>query len=177
MYAARLWGNPPATNRPVAFDLSIGDWIAPYGKGRSSDIIFTRNVNMRSKRDYDQKLIIGFPNSGDGIREFKVPDDQRYCGLLSPYEAPSGGYIPEIVRESSEHPGQPMTLDFDNKRNYFIRVRTVLDEQGNVKSALYGKIYGDFMHFTYYLNPTPNDRNVEFDPNHNLFPGKNTFAP
>jgi hypothetical protein len=47
-------------------------------------------------------------------------------------------------------------------------VRTVLDEQGNVKSALYGKIYGDFMHFSYYLNPTPNSRNVEFDPKRNL---------
>jgi hypothetical protein len=35
--------------------------------------------------------------------------------------------------------------------------------------AHYGKIYGDFMNFTYYLNPTPNDRNVEFDPKRNLF--------
>lgn len=25
------------------------------------------------------------------------------------------------------------------------------------------------MNFTYCLNPTPNDRNVEFDPKHNLF--------
>lgn len=23
--------------------------------------------------------------------------------------------------------------------------------------------------FTYYLNPTPNDRNIEFDPKRNLF--------
>ena len=52
--------------------------------------------------------------------------------------------------------------------NYYFRVRTVLDGNGNVKSALYGKIYGDFMQFNYYLNPTPNDRNVEFDPKKNL---------
>jgi hypothetical protein len=44
----------------------------------------------------------------------------------------------------------------------------VLDENGNIKSALYGKIYGGFENFQYYLNPTPNDRNVEFDPDHNL---------
>ena len=25
------------------------------------------------------------------------------------------------------------------------------------------------MSFTYYLNPAPNDRNVEFDPKQNLF--------
>src|ERR1022692_3064498 len=28
MYAKRIWGNPPTTNRPVGFDLSAGDWIA-----------------------------------------------------------------------------------------------------------------------------------------------------
>jgi hypothetical protein len=70
---------------------------------------------------------------------------------------------------------------------YFIRVRTQLDEQGNVKSALYGKIPGNFrfyagtkapragMGFDYYLNPTPNDRNVEFDPKQNLLKGIKSF--
>jgi len=63
---------------------------------------------------------------------------------------------------------------------YFIRVRTELDQDSNVKSALYGKIAGNFrfyagtiaptsgMGFDYYLNPTPNDSNVEFDPKKNL---------
>lgn len=54
-------------------------------------------------------------------------------------------------------------------------MRTVLDEKGHVKSALYGKIYGDFMHFRYYLNPTSNSRNVEFDPEQNLMKGAKSF--
>jgi hypothetical protein len=45
----------------------------------------------------------------------------------------------------------------------------VVDATGKIISANYGKIYGDFMNFSYYLNPTPNDRNVEFDPKRNLF--------
>ena len=61
------------------------------------------------------------------------------------------------------------------------RIRTVLDDMGNIVSARYGKIYGPIeygesdtnpggkVRFTYYLNPTPNDRNVEFDPERNLF--------
>lgn len=60
-------------------------------------------------------------------------------------------------------------------QNYFLRVRTELDEKGNVKSANYAKVHGDFefwatseMRFTYYFNPTPNDRNLEFDPDQNL---------
>jgi hypothetical protein len=54
-------------------------------------------------------------------------------------------------------------------------VRAVLDGCGNVKSALYGKIYGDFMQFSYYLNPAPNDRNIEFDPKQNLLGGLQSF--
>ena len=60
--------------------------------------------------------------------------------------------------------------------NYHLRVRTRLDERGNVIDAQYGKIYMDFEaksnpnvpcfgDFTYYLNPVPNDRNVEFGEN------------
>ena len=56
----------------------------------------------------------------------------------------------------------------------------MIDEGGKVKSALYGKIDGEFgldainsktcfVLFTYYLNPTSNDRNMEFNPQKNLF--------
>ena len=63
--------------------------------------------------------------------------------------------------------------------NYFFRVRTKKDEAGKIVSANYGKIRGplDFgfrgrrngLGMTYYFNPTPNDRNMEFDPSRNLF--------
>ena len=69
----------------------------------------------------------------------------------------------------SHHPGQGAKDDMNNpNRNYFFRVRTVKNDEGNIVSAYYGKIYGDFMQFSYYLNPTPNDRNIEFDPKQNL---------
>ena len=60
------------------------------------------------------------------------------------------------------------------------RIRTTRDENGNVTSSYYGKIYGDIIlkqgygyvvggtEFLYYLNPTPNDRNLEWDMKHNL---------
>jgi hypothetical protein len=56
-------------------------------------------------------------------------------------------------------------------RNFYFRVRTKLDENGNVVSARYGKIYGDLAQFTYYFNPTLNDQNVEFNPKQNLLSG------
>ena len=177
MYAKRIVGNPPATNAPAGFELQMGDWVKPYGNGLSTDVIFLRRLEMRSKHDYDEKLTVRFPNKGDGIIEFSVPGEDRYCDLLSPHEAPLQGYQAEIVREKHNHPGEFMRLDYDPNRNYFIRVRTIVDSEGHLKSALYGKIYGDFMQFVYYLNPTPNDQNIEFDPSQNLLPKQDIKHP
>jgi hypothetical protein len=164
MYAKSIEKGPPIFNQPVGYDLVVGDWVAPNGRGQTTDIIFTVEYHKKSLQDYDYKLTVSFPNAGDGIQEFKASGG----GLRSPYEATENGYEPQLTRLNVSHPGQSLVFDYDKSRNYFIRVRTSLGVNGNVNSALYGKIYGDFMHFTYYLNPTPNSRNVEFDPKQNL---------
>lgn len=173
MYAKRVGSPPPVDGKPIGYDLMVGDWVAPYGKGDAVDIVFTHDSNRRSFHDYDSKLTVSFPNLGDGIQEFSASRKRSEGSqLMSLYEALADGYLPQIVRSNVSHPGQLLVFDYNANRNYFFRVRTVLDENGNIKSALYGKIYGDFMQFTYYLNPTPNDRNVEFDPKHNLLKQK-----
>jgi phage-related protein len=85
------------------------------------------------------------------------------------------GYASQLTRETSALHGQSSKFEFDPNRIYLFRVRTALDQQGNVVSARYGKIYGDFMQFTYYYNPTPNDRNIEFNPKQNLLGGLQAF--
>jgi hypothetical protein len=176
MYARSIRSGPPAFNKPVGYDMGKGDWVAPYGKGESTDIVFTGNLDQKSKKEFDFKLAVSFPNPGDGLQPFSVPETEKYSGLRSPHQAPEVGYLPEIVRNMSRHPGKGTKNDMnDPSRNYFFRVRTLLDAKGGVKSALYGKIYGDFMQFTYYLNPTSNDRNVEFDPKQNLLKGLKSF--
>jgi hypothetical protein len=168
MYAKRVDENPPMLKQPAGYDLMVGDWVAPYGKGFNTDIIFTKVAYRKSGMDYDYKVTVDFPKAGDGIQEFTVPDAEVGSFLRSPYEAPVNGYQNQLIKERYAHPGQPPQSNYDENANYFIRVRTVLDSNGNIKNALYGKIYGDFMQFNYYLNPTPNDQNVEFDPKHNL---------
>jgi len=171
LYAKSVNLGMPVYDRPAGFDLMVGDWVAPYGKGRADDIIFTARRQKRAEDDSDYTLTVTFPKTGDGIREFSVPAvhfPTEGSQLRSPHEAPESGFLPEWVQTLSRRPGRPLEGNWDRDRNYFFRVRTVLDEKGNVKSALYGKVYGDFMQFTYYLNPVPNDRNVEFDPRQNL---------
>jgi len=187
MYARQIDSEPPVfkkTGRPpisftnsIGYDLVVGDWVAPYGKGANTDINFTEEYNKQSTTDFDYRLTISFPNAGDGIQEFTVPDMEKGSILRSPHEAPADGYQARLIRENFHHVGQTGKADYDPNRNYFFRVRTALDHQGNVVSAHYGKIYGDpeQMNFGYYFNPTPNDRNIEFDAKQNLLQGLQSF--
>ena len=161
----------PALNQPIGYDLMIGDWVAPYGKGANSDVYFKKDYYEKSANDYSSKITVSFADKDDGIQLVAGSNEELGSDLRSPHEAPKDGYYPELIRETSAHPGQLTKLEFDENRIYLIRIRTILDENGKVKSALYGKIYGDFMQFKYYLNPTPNDRNIEFDPKHDLVGG------
>jgi hypothetical protein len=172
MYAKkiRLAPAPRIQNTPIGYDLIMGDWTTPYGKGQKADIIFLKEFQGKAPYDYLSRLTVSFTNPGDGIQAFTVPFPPLQGSLLrSPHEAPLDGYQPQLIKEDSAHPGQPSKeAGYDEAGGYFIRVQTILDANGNVKSALYGKIYGDFMQFSYYLNPTPNDRNIEFNPKQNL---------
>jgi hypothetical protein len=178
MYAKWVNLGMPVFDKAAGFDLMAGDWVAPYGKGASADILFTAHLEKRAEYDSDYRLVVGFPNPGDGIQEFKIPQT-RFPGngsaLRSSQEAPADGYQPQWIQTRTVKPGQGYSGNRDENRNYYLRVRTTLDESGNVKSALYGKIYGDFMQFRYYLNPTSNDLNIEFDPKHNLLGGLQSF--
>ena len=162
----------PEYSKPIAYDLEIGDWVGPYGKGIKKDIVFEKEYYDKGAEGYFSKVSVSFPNDGDGIQVYNIPNSEIGSGLRSPHEAPLDSYQPEVAREVSALKGQPSKNEHDPNRIYLFRVRTVKDENGNIVSAHYGKIYGDFMQFTYYLNPTPNDRNIEFNPRQNLFHGR-----
>jgi len=176
----------PVEETPVGFDLIAGDWVTPYGKGEVSDFIFQVDVAPTqwitnwygtSPRPYpirDNKIAISFSNGNDGIQTAAALP----YGLRLPRQAPLDGYKPVLTKRAYSDGKSPAYSDFQKDANYFFRVRTKKDEQGNIISALYGKIYGEFnnsggigdkISFTYYLNPEPNSRNMEFDPKQNLF--------
>ena len=169
----------PAVAKPVGFDLIVGDWVAPYGKGNISDLVFTFTESIPLvdiRKPFDVTLSISFSNKGDGIQSVFVPINVGSL-LRLPRYAPENGYVPALVRQTGR-PTEDKPINSSNRedQNYFVRVRTIMDERGNIKSALYGKIDGDIefwgnhrIRFNYYLNPNANDRNMEFDPKKNLF--------
>jgi hypothetical protein len=176
----------PIEDKPVGFDLMVGDWVAPFGKGETPDILFKfesktePEVPPREIRPFDVTLTVSFSNDGDGIQSVFVPT-RVHSGLRLPRQAPADGYEPILMKHQQTERGQVPHIEFRDDQNYFFRVRTKKDAQGNIVSALYGKIAGDFnqesggvvvrgtLAFTYYLNPEPNFRNMEFDSKQNLF--------
>jgi hypothetical protein len=180
MYARKV-GEPgalsiPEDGKPMGFDLVASDWVAPHGKGTTSDLVFKLERRYISVEEpFDATLTVTFSNEGDGIQSVLAPP---FAGseLKLPRYAPEQGYAPELVkRKVRPAAGKPIEGNSREDQNYFLRVRTVLDEKRKVKSALYGKVDGDIqfwangkLRFTYYLNPETNDRNMEFDVQRNL---------
>jgi hypothetical protein len=181
MFAKKIDTDLPSVDEPVSFDLEEGDWVAPHGRGKRSDLIFKLKRRFADARDYESNLSIYFASEGDGIQYWDDQASSRSV-LKLPRLAPDGAYVSSLVLANNRRPGSFVERDVKDERNYFFRVRTIKDRQGKVVSAQYGKIDGDIrfspirsktcsLMFTYYFNPTANDRNVEFDPKQNLLKG------
>jgi hypothetical protein len=192
MYVNRVdiaHNKPPAFDKPIGFDLTVGDWIGPYGQGKKPYMFFTWHVDYDTnsvtygRHGREEKMTISFPNPGDGIQEFDFPqhvnkrlsEGNEWSELHFPQLAPTDGYQPELVKLSRwNYHHLPNEYDYDHvRKNYLLRVNTVTDGKGRVISAEYGKIYGDFDEaLTTYLNPEPDSRELEYNM-HNLGPGGN----
>ncbi|HEY5812159.1 MAG TPA: hypothetical protein VIT23_05870 [Terrimicrobiaceae bacterium] len=170
----------PDTGKPIGFDLVTSDWVSPYGTGISSDLIFTLQKTFSDAgKPFEASLTITFSNEGDGIQS-TIAAPLGGSELRLPRYAPELHYESKLVKNTFRTAANQMIVPAARENlNYFFRVRT-RKENGKIVSANYGKIDRDIdfdiinsdtalLFFIYYLNPTPNDRNMEFDPKHNLF--------
>lgn len=176
MYHKRVSLPVPILSQPVGFDFEVGDWVAPYGNGSFSDmrLTYTGMTGEGTWRRYDFSINFSGPLDGAYLTQ-----KDEYCSFMSEYEARlDSSYLRQfqyayertsdkIIQNSKLGEGEIMVF----------RVRTEADQQGQIVNARYGKIYGPFkfaqgpkklVEFIYYFNPQPNDRNLEFDGEHNL---------
>jgi hypothetical protein len=190
MYAKTVETKIPMTNVLFGFDLQSGDWVQPTGKGIITDLVFKIDGYWNSHRDNHSSLTVSFARTSDGLIPFDYEMNRgKPVGsvFVLPRIAPESGYeknwTGKKARKSGDATERDQILD-DLKvgRHYIIRIRSETNETGVVTNAWYGKVHGNFefigagrntegswLKFTYYLNPTPNDRNLEFDPKKNLF--------
>lgn len=173
MYAKKLvFPKTDGTNDTwIGYDFFAGEFVPPYGNGETADIEIRRKYLYKDLSNYKADMEVRFPNDGDGIVKFEIPKHRYASKFRSDYNAPAEGYINELRFYSYRSEGHPHYTNYERGANYYFRIRTEFDHQGDVISAYYGKIYGELNSHDKiaYLNPTPNDRNVEFDPLWNLF--------
>lgn len=175
----------PAKDQWFGFDFEAGDWIAPNGVGSSADIFFRVQAEYVDSKTASGTLEINFPNKGDGILAVDK-SDYLNSELTMPYQAPESGYQSSWSRHEE-------TIYNKNKKpntGYFMRVRSQ-SAGDEITQANYVKITEEIdfdpretgwhiahkdkpktfsrITFTYYFNPTPNDPNLEFAPEKNLF--------
>jgi hypothetical protein len=188
LYAKKVRADIPVLGKPCGYDLEAGDWVTPYGKGMKKDLVFTiQTKEVRDAGNYDAQGELNFKLPLDGMLETSVPEIGKGSAFRWERQAPENGYQSNFKLQNtwwkSLHQKPIRSFKFGGKEweGYFFRVRTV-EQNGKIVSAHYGKIRGGIeiepretptctITFTYYLNPTPNDRNLEWDQKKNLFGG------
>ena len=185
LHAMRFEGYLPDADKDVGFDFEAGDFVAPFGSGKTSDLIFRYNGWVKSIREFSGRLKVFFVGDSDGsydASELVYPPSE----LLFPHEVPDdASFNPKPLEwERKRLLSEDGKAAYDNEDpavNYFLRIRSVKDSEGNLQQANYAKLQDGlkfdprsedgvcYVQFTYYFNPRANDRNLEFDPERNLF--------
>lgn len=179
----------PQFGTSSGFDFEIGDWVSPHGSGERTDVLFTVSEITSKKNEYGGLLKVSFPQTEEGILKIDPKEGFIFTSEMKmPNEASEGEYQKFLERmEFSYH-----DESHDRKCGYFLKVRQTGNEKDE-ETFNYAKLNTDFkfhmgggkyireawrknspteygmLEFTYYFNPTPNDRNLEFDPEKNLF--------
>jgi len=183
MYVKRVETELPKLNEPVGLDLEKGDWVAPYGKGVTSDWIVLGARRFENWDNFDSRVSITFNGKHNGIQPHigSLPRDKGISSQLpSPRMAPSNGYESRIVFEESRNPGEPINTYEKENRSYLFRIRTKT-RNNEIIQASYGRTIGEIrtgatrsdtisLYFTYYYNPDPDPENRSLEWNgENLF--------
>ena len=187
MYAKKVFLHVPQVGKPCGFDLKEGDWVAPWGKGLVPDFVFTLQCAYTNFDHQDVSMKLTFSNPLDGIQPANLPKEYAYSTFIWHRQAPETGYVGNYEMEFGlpnkgfKVPGvaKNNSIEAVEALKYYFRVRTV-ERDGKIVSALYGKLSQGFfigamnptnvnVRTCYYLNPTPLDRNMEFDLKQNQF--------
>ncbi len=184
MYAKNLELELPEQRKDIGFDFQKGDWVKPYGKGEITDCIFYGTKAYEDTHSFKTSVIMSFVGEKTGMLVDPIVGKEvtKHSRFKTSRTALLNGY-----QQTKE-----FVIDYKNgfrdgstkETNYIFRSRVVLDEEGKIESCHYGKMIdavdvaarsgfpdgNPIVVFTYYFNPTPNDRNLEFEPMLNLIP-------
>lgn len=158
----------PESGKWVGFDLVRGDWVSPLGIGECTDMLI-RYVHEPRPDGYFKSLDISFTNSP--YAGAYVMNKDSFSEMDSVYEADTNGEYVGNLRYEFERTvdGNHVISELGFGQYLVFRVRTKVDECGNLTSAHYGRIMGALQYLEkagmvlgpVFFNPTPNDTNLE----------------
>ncbi len=192
----------PIANGRYGFDLECFDWLPPLGQGKVADFYYVRarpdETNMMKRVRYNQSGFYQFKNGEPGYPKLGevvgcIEFDEN-CGAYIEKQTGCESF-PSTHRVDPRREyirSIPITIVFCDQFRVWvyestvvsgneymvIRSRVKCDEKGNIISANYSKILGPaglagLVNFKESVfNPRPNDTNLEFDPERNLYRGK-----
>ncbi|MDD4018215.1 MAG: hypothetical protein PHV28_09740 [Kiritimatiellae bacterium] len=170
----------------VGFDCLEKDFVAPFGMGKTADFTFkyeSVRPPVRAGMKYPDfscftnSLVLSGMEGGGFITKQK----DSFSQFVADYEAPKDGYMPVLDYEMKRTTDKIFVDRKLGEGGYLFFRSRVRRTVGGSEEAHYGKIYrfvfGESLRETnsatlkisYYFNPTPNDRNLEFDGTNNLF--------
>ena len=166
----------PRMGESVGFDLEICDWVFPDGKGKIADMFFTIEGYYAANKNFSIQASVEFLGDKNGIQSFHYPKETAGHPLKSelppPAIAPESGYESLIERFSHHIPPEKWaSSSYDETCRWIYRIRTKVDDDGNIVAANYGWFVMDIsvgpfgetgrVFLKYYYNPDPQSRSLE----------------
>jgi len=166
----------PRLDEPIGYDLEVGDWVFPDGKGKISDVFLTATGFYNKQTDSSIAVSVEFAGEHNGIQSFYYPKAKTSTPLRSelppPVIAPESGYTKTLELYRHHKPNEYYAISSDDEnRRWLFRIRTEVDENGKIVSANYGWTTEDIdlsaskgnlrMYLFYYYNPDPKSRSLE----------------
>jgi hypothetical protein len=176
----------PGRNQLYGYDMQVGDWVKPWGKGKQADFHLSyEREDKGAYLDIKTVLTLVFTNAFDGVYEAKADGTGSAMNVV--YNADTNAvYKKQLIFVYDRTTNKIMTDTCLSKGDYLVlRTRSECDEDGNLKKAHYAKIRDQFdvgrkddLWMVYYFNPNENDPNLEADTTKNLLNPKDLgFAP
>ena len=201
-YTREMDVKAPINNGRYGFDLQCFDWLPPHGNGKVADFYYVRerpdetNMNKRVRHSQGGYYQFkngepGYPKCGEVIGRIEFDDK---CGAYVEKQTDCNSF-PSVYHADAcrdYRSSVPISMVFCDEFKVWVQESTVVggneymvirsrvkcDEKGNIVSANYSKILGPaglagWVNFNESVfNPRPNDTNLEFDPERNLYQGR-----
>lgn len=161
--------NIPAYGQWMGYDLKEADWVPPLGNGKLPDVMIRFMSREVGALDFGYKMELSFAHFPfAGVIRKKKDITSRFPCV---YAAKTNDmYKSGIVFEVDRTGSQKRIWDELNNDEYLIfRTRTTINERGELVSAHYGRIDGEWrfdqLHEMWirgvYFNDVPNNTNLE----------------